>query len=282
MSNRKLNLEHESQPENPFRLLFISASKYENDWSSFPHNHPFAELFFVKKGAGRIQIENESIPVAANSLVVIGPQVMHTEFSNPTSPLEYYVLGVEGLKISTESEREYIHVPESSTSVYIGQCFENILREMHNKREGYTQICQYYLAILILYFCRKGNASYQVVETQKNSHECYKVKHFIDHNFRRKITLDLLAQNCNLSKYYLGHRFAELYGQSPIAYLNEVRLAAAKDLLLTTDHSIEEIAISTGFSSASYFSQAFQKKFLTSPQQFRKHPGSGHFQPVRS
>lgn len=271
MSNRKINLENEIQPEIHFRLLSISSSKYENDWRSFPHSHHFTEIFFIKSGTGRIQIENKSVPVAANSLVAIGAQIIHTEFSDSATPLDYYVLGVEGLKINTDQEPEYIHVPASSSSPYMSQCFENILREMHNKKDGYAEICQHYLAILILYFCRKGHVSYEIVDAQNSSHECHKVKHFIDHNYQSKITLDALAENCSLSKYYLGHRFAELYGKSPIAYLNEVRLAAAKDLLLNTDHSMEEIASSTGFSSASYFSQSFQKNFHTSPQQFRKH-----------
>ena len=269
MSNRKINLENEIQPEIHFRLLSISSSKYENDWRSFPHSHPFTEIFFIRSGSGRIQIENESVPVAANSLVAIGAQLIHTEFSDSTTPLDYYVLGVEGLKI-TDKEPEYLHVPASSSSPSISQCFENILREMHNKKEGYAEICQHYLAILILYFCRKGHVSYEIEDAQNSSHECHKVKHFIDHNYQSKITLDALAENCSLSKYYLGHRFTELYGKSPIAYLNEVRLAAAKDLLLNTNHSIEEIASSTGFSSTSYFSQSFQKNFHTSPQQFRK------------
>ena len=43
-------------------------------------------------------IENESLPVSSNSLVVIGAQVTHTEFSDPENPLDYYVLGVEGVK----------------------------------------------------------------------------------------------------------------------------------------------------------------------------------------
>ncbi|MFQ7337324.1 MAG: hypothetical protein ACLROW_12350 [Roseburia faecis] len=36
MSNRKFNLDNEVQPEIHFRLLSISASKFENDWTSFP------------------------------------------------------------------------------------------------------------------------------------------------------------------------------------------------------------------------------------------------------
>lgn len=109
-----------------------------------------------------------------------------------------------------------------------------------------------------------------MVDAQNSSHECHKVKRFIEHNYQSMISLDSLAENCSLSKYYLSHRFTELYGKSPIAYLNEVRLASARDLLLTTNHSIEEIAGCIGFSSTSYFSQSFQKNFHESPQQFRK------------
>ena len=43
MSNRKFNLDNEVQPEIHFRLLSISASKFENDWTSFPHSHHFTE-----------------------------------------------------------------------------------------------------------------------------------------------------------------------------------------------------------------------------------------------
>ena len=43
MSNRKFNLDNEVQPEIHFRLLSISASKFENDWTSFPHSHHFEE-----------------------------------------------------------------------------------------------------------------------------------------------------------------------------------------------------------------------------------------------
>ncbi len=111
MSNRKFNLDNEVQPEIHFRLLSISASKFENDWTSFPHSHHFTEIFFIKDGTGRMLIDNESLPVSSNSLVVIGAQVTHTEFSDPENPLDYYVLGVEGLKLNTDKEPEYIHVP---------------------------------------------------------------------------------------------------------------------------------------------------------------------------
>lgn len=270
MSNQKFNLENTTLPQISFRLLSISASKYENDWESFPHSHYYTEIFFIKSGTGHMKIENESIPLAANNLVLIGAQVLHTEFSNPSAPLDYYVLGVEGLKINTDRPVEYSVVNASSNVAQIRQCFDNILSEMHNRPEGYAEVCQHYLAILVLLICRKDHISYELVDAPNSSHECHKVKRYIETNYHDKITLDSLASNCNLTKYYLSHKFTEFYRKSPIAYLTEVRITAAKDLLKTTNLSIEEIASGTGFSSSSYFSQTFQKFCHMSPQQYRK------------
>ena len=270
MSNRKLNLESRALPEIPFRLLYISSSKYEDDWMSFPHSHYFTEIFYIKSGSGYMKIENETVPVQANSLILLGAQVLHTEFSDSSDPLDYYVLGVEGLKINTDRTVTYSIINTSANSSTIRNCFENILQEMNNKRDGYAEICQHYLAILILLICRKDHVSYELVDQQNSSRECHKAKCYIEANYHDKITLDSLAANCNLTKYYLSHKFSELYGKSPIAYLTEVRIAVAKDLLKTTNHSIEEIASATGFSSSSYFSQTFQKICAMSPQQYRR------------
>jgi len=270
MSNQKFQIENIANKEDTSRLLYISSAKYGNDWTSHPHSHYFTEIFYIKSGTGYIQIENETIPVRANSLVLIGAYVQHTEFSTPSNPLDYYVLGVEGLKINTDRPSEYSVVTSSNHSSSIHQCFENILHEMHGKREGYAEICQHYLAVLILLICRKDHISYELVERQSSCHECHKAKRYIETNYTEKITLDRLSTVCNLTKYYLSHKFTTLYGISPIAYLTEVRVQAAKDLLETTSYSMEEIANATGFSSTSYFSQAFGKACGMSPFEYRK------------
>lgn len=270
MSNQKFYSENIPLPEVPSRLLYISSAKYGNDWMSCPHSHFFTEIFYIKSGSGHIRIEGETIPVQANSLILIGAQVQHTEFSDASAPLDYYVLGVEGLKINTDRSVEYSVVTSSSNASSIRQCFENILLEMQQKKEGYAEICQHHLAILILLICRKDHVSYELIEPQNSSRECHKAKRYIETNYQEKITLNRLSEICNLTKYYLSHKFSELYGKSPIAYLTEVRITAAKDLLKTTSYSIEEISHAAGFSSSSYFSQAFQKTCQMSPQQYRR------------
>ena len=62
------------------------------------------------------------------------------------------------------------------TRLLSASVLKNILREMHNKQDRYAEICQHYLDILILYFCRKDHVSYEVVDAQNSSRECHKVK----------------------------------------------------------------------------------------------------------
>lgn len=270
MSTRKLDLEIEHVKEGTAKLLSITSSKFEDDWISSPHTHVFTEIFYIKSGKGHMQIESSIISISSNNLIIINAHVQHTEISSPAAPLDYYVLGAEGLQIKSEDSHDYsiFNCPDSNPS--IRQCFENILSEMKFKKDGYKAICQNYLEILILQLCRKNRVSYEIVETLQSSRVCHKVKQYIEENYHDKITLEYLSKRSNLNKYYLSHIFTQMNGISPIAYLNQVRIMACKDLLRTTNHSIEEIADMTGFSSRSYFAQTFKKTCNMTAQQYRK------------
>lgn len=76
------------------RLLYISKSRYDRNWQSILHSHAFAELFYVIHGTGVFQTENDSFPVVEDDLVLINPNVTHTEFSHGENALEYIVLGL--------------------------------------------------------------------------------------------------------------------------------------------------------------------------------------------
>lgn len=268
MGTRRFDLDIGHVKHRTAKLLSITSSKYEQDWLSASHSHFFTEIFYVKKGRGHMRIENQIITLQPDDIVIINMQVLHTEISSPADPLEYYVIGVEDLSIQSDESPYYslIHCPDQA----FRQIFENIYTEMHNQQEDYVTICQSYLEILVLQLCRKKKISYDIVENTKGTRECYQVKRYIETNYHDKITLETLAKHSNLTKFYLSHKFSELYNESPISYLNHVRINACKNLLRTTNHSISEIAEMTGFSSPSYLSQTFTKHCGMSPQQFRK------------
>ena len=70
------------------KLLYVSTSKYEGDWQSILHSHPFSELFYVVDGKGSFVTEGMEFPVCKNDMVIINPHVLHTEKSLSTMPLQ--------------------------------------------------------------------------------------------------------------------------------------------------------------------------------------------------
>ena len=100
--------------------------------------------------------------------------------------------------------------------------------------------------------------------------ECAQIKDYLDSNYADHITLDTLTELTHMNKYYMAHSFSRYTGQSPIQYLNNRRMEAACTLLTDTDYSISSISSSVGFSSQSYFAQAFRKKYGITPVRYRQ------------
>ena len=79
-----------------------------------------------------------------------------------------------------------------------------------------------------------------------------------------------LADEVGVSAAYLRREFGQAYGVSPVEYLKELRIGAAKRLLLTERLSVAQIAAECGYTSASYFIQDFHKATGESPGAYRK------------
>ncbi len=92
----------------------------------------------------------------------------------------------------------------------------------------------------------------------------------IDMHFHENIRVHEMAARCNLSVSTFHAHFRQETGKSPAVYLGEVRIAAAKKRLLSTNESTEMVAWHCGFSSGAYFSYAFGKATGMSPVEYRK------------
>lgn len=91
----------------------------------------------------------------------------------------------------------------------------------------------------------------------------------INKYFYKSITLQELADIAALSPYYFSRVFARETGMTPHKYLITTRMANAKFLLKTSQMSVKEIAIRSGFSDESGFCTAFKKQEGMTPNEYR-------------
>ena len=88
----------------------------------------------------------------------------------------------------------------------------------------------------------------------------------LDHHW----TVDEMAAVCELSPAHFHKLFKLHEGISPMAYLTDLRLEKARELIETTYHQMKQIRRQIGMPSDSHFTRDFKKKFGLTPTEYRK------------
>ena len=104
----------------------------------------------------------------------------------------------------------------------------------------------------------------------KNQDRILTMLAFIQENYRQKLTLQDIADAGAVSTRECLRCFQTAIQQSPVEYLLEYRVQAATKLLESTDLSVTEIAMQTGWGSSSYFAKMFHRLRGKTPNAHRK------------
>jgi len=98
-----------------------------------------------------------------------------------------------------------------------------------------------------------------------------KILDIINSNITNKeLSVQFIADRMNMSSRHLYRRINEIGAQSPLEMIRECRMHVARDLLLNSQLTIDEIIYKSGFSSRSPFFKAFVDKYGSTPKEFRE------------
>ncbi len=97
-----------------------------------------------------------------------------------------------------------------------------------------------------------------------------RAKCLIEETAHEEVVMKTLAAELQLHPVQFTRRFQSVYGMSPYQYLTAVRMERAKSLLIHTDHTIDHIAQSCGYSNGFYFSRIFTKHVKMNPSEYRR------------
>ncbi len=96
------------------------------------------------------------------------------------------------------------------------------------------------------------------------------IRHYIDKNYAGDLTVEFVASLFHLNRSYLSSCFKKKTGKSFVEYVNAVRLAHAKELLVSTDKKMYQVAQMAGYENVKYFFRVFKKAEGLTPEQYRK------------
>lgn len=96
------------------------------------------------------------------------------------------------------------------------------------------------------------------------------IEDYINKHLTDSITISKLCTEFNISRSRLYATVSTQINGGIAAFVKSIRLTHAKKLLTTTDFSLHDIALRTGFSNNNYFSKAFKQKYGVTPKKFKK------------
>mgnify|MGYP000871432300 FL=1 len=95
-------------------------------------------------------------------------------------------------------------------------------------------------------------------------------KEYLETHYMDEISLESVAALFHFNPSYFSTLFKNLFGISFSAFLCNIRIDKAEELLINTDKKIKEVAASTGYRDPNYFIRSFKKKHGLTPDEFRK------------
>ena len=91
---------------------------------------------------------------------------------------------------------------------------------------------------------------------------------YINAHLSEPLTVEILAEQVNLSSSAFSRRFRELTGKSPYQFVKETRLERARELLLERRLGVGDISVAVGYASQSHFTKEFRARFGTTPREY--------------
>lgn len=224
-------------------------------------------LFYVVKGKEHFYLDREVI-AEAGSFIFFRPfeKQEHIYIENKTG--EFYYIHFDAPSDFDLFGFESSVLYNLNPSATVCSIFEEIISELQKKQPAYEKFCmsKFFTLLSILERKTKKELSPHGKHFDRISYVIQKM----NIEYQSDYTLEDYAVMCNMSKYHFLRIFKEITGVSPLEYRNDIRLNHAKEQIIYTATPINEIAENAGYTSSSYFCQAFKKKFSISPIQYRK------------
>lgn len=242
-----------------FRPLYFARFDEKSDiWNFVPHAHDCFEALYFLYGNARIALPERSFYATFADVVVYPPGVLHTEHLQLDHHQEVYCLQFSAADLAL---REVLHCHDASGQIRL--LLDGIAAEYVGGAADEDVLGCYVrtLSALLLRSLRAGPGSEAPVE---------RVMMYLRDHMAEEITIEELAQLAHLSPSHLIRTFSKSVGVSPIRYLQNIRIEAAKSLLMATNLDVGEVSAAVGFGSPKYFWRVFRAATGMSPRDFRR------------
>ena len=234
-----------------------------------PHIHTNLEMIYIKKGGSTATLDNRQFQLESGDIFLAFPNQLH--FYHDIEPIEGYLIIFTPEILPEFKEIFQTQIPESpvwktdSIPMNVSDILEQITQRLKNGSSiDHIAAKGYLLTLMAEMFSQK-----EFVDKPGDEETIKKILSYCLENYTKPITLELMAKELYLNKYYISHIFSERMNISYKDFITQLRIDHACKLL-KQKVSVTETAYASGFSSTKTFNRVFLKYMKMSPREYAK------------
>lgn len=222
-------------------------------YSKAPYNHvhPYAQLLVPITGCLNVSVDSHAAIANENNVLFIPADSEHSFFAADKNEFFVFDIPTHFLQSNLNQTRK---TEISSTFDNRWQAIRSLLFSEVHENPVYNQSIQDLLRYAI-----------HLIEPNKLPLSIQ----FIHENYHNKLTVQQLAAMEHYNQSHYHHWFQKYTGTTPRLYIQRLRVEKAKELLLTTNYSLQHISCQVGYGHQSTLSKAFLELEGLPPLQFK-------------
>ena len=262
----------------PFRVFHL-RDRRELEFAF--HYHEFYKIIYFVEGKVDYQIEGKTYCLKPHDFVLVRANVIHRAQIDKSVPYERYIIYLSEEFLSQKStsgdslkrcfeeaqknQNRVLHFTPESYEALVG-CLLKIRQIEKKKDTSYQDLLlrAAFLEFLVLFNQNVLCQPKAFIETAVYHEKVVDVIAYIQEHLKEEIPVDLLAEKFYISKYYLMRQFKQATGYSIHQYLNEKRIQAARQMILS-GMPASRACYECGFRDYSTFARRFKEIVGTAP-----------------
>lgn len=244
------------------------------------HYHNFHKIIFFLSGDAAYDIEGQRYILEPGDILLVGRGDIHRPEVAPNTPYERVVLYISNSYLHAHSNpnfdlswcfkfarREFRFVLRPDSDTQIPALLKSLENSLSNEGFGQELLSKSIFMQLLIEVSRSAMThNFSYAPSAVADEKVVAILRYLNDNLTRKISIDDLASQFYISKFYMMRRFRDETGSTIHSYLNNKRLLLARELI-AGGMPITDACYQSGFQDYSTFSRAYKKQFKHTPKQ---------------
>lgn len=257
-----------------FPVQLFYEHRTEEGLYFLPHWHEEIEFNYVISGTSVITIEQQEYSLEKGTLAIVNSNTLHSACVT-YAPYSCKVIAFSPSNLVERfTLQNMLFQPFIKDDPQIDYYMTQIFKECEEQQSAYKDNCKAYITQLLVYLCR--NYMSDILSERISAQRITKltllnqVLLYIDEHYTEPISNKQLANIMYLSEDYFCHLFRKNVGVAPQIYIKQIRLEKARELILSKEFSITEVARMVGYQDYNHFGRQFRRYFNCTPNEMAK------------